>query len=84
MDVAWIPVIRPVLSFNQTRSDDRANYPFESVQVGLSNHIYEATIGLVYDGLYRHLSVLEGGTAAGSLAFMVPSNEVSSLLLICY
>ena len=50
--------------------------------VGQSNHIHEATIGLAYDGLYKHPSVLEGGTAVGSLAFMVPSNEVSSLLLI--
>ena len=50
--------------------------------VGQSNRIYEIKVGLAYDGLYRHPSVLQDGTAAGSLAFMVPSNEVSSLLLI--
>ena len=47
-----------------------------------SNRIYEVKAGLFYDGLYKHPRVLEGGAAAGSLAFMVPSNEVSSLLLI--
>ena len=41
-----------------------------------------SVVGLAYDGLYRHPRVLQGGTAAGSLAFMVPSTEVSSLLLI--
>ena len=50
--------------------------------VGQSNRIYEIKAGLTYDGLYRHPRVLEGGTAAGGLAFMIPSNEVSSLLLI--
>lgn len=50
--------------------------------VGQSNRIYEIKAGLAYDGLYRHPRVLEGGTAAGTLAFMVPSGEVSSLLLI--
>ena len=50
--------------------------------VGQSNRIYEIKVGLAYDGLYRHPRVLQGGTAAGSLAFMVPSTEVSSLLLI--
>ncbi len=50
--------------------------------VGQSNRVYEVKAGLTYDGLYRHPRVLEGGAAAGSLAFMVPSNEVSSLLLI--
>ena len=50
--------------------------------VGQSNRIYEIKVGLAYDWLYRHPRVLQGGTAAGSLAFMVPSTEVSSLLLI--
>ena len=49
---------------------------------GQSNRIYEVKAGLIYNGLYRHLRVLQGGTAAGTLAFMVPSNEVNSLLLI--
>ena len=49
---------------------------------GQSNRIYEVKVGLVYDGLYRHPRVLQGGTAAGTLAFMVPSVEASSLLLI--
>ena len=51
--------------------------------VGQSNRIHEIKTGLgYYDGLYRHPRVFQGGTVAGSLAFMVPSNEVSSLLLI--
>ena len=50
--------------------------------VGQSNRIYEVKTGLAYDGLYRHLRVFQGGTVAGSLAFMVSSNDVSSLLLI--
>ena len=50
--------------------------------VGQSNRIYEIKVGILYDGLYRHVRVLQGGTASGTLAFMVPSNEVNSLLLI--
>ena len=49
--------------------------------VGNSNVIYEPAV-LSYDGLQMHPDVLAGGTAAGSVIFIAPSNDVSSLLLI--
>ncbi len=50
--------------------------------VGSSNILYEIQSGISYDGLYKHPDVLQDGTATGNLAFVVLSDEVSSLLLI--
>ena len=51
--------------------------------VGYANVLYEAEGGVVVpDSLWKQPDALPGGTVSGNRAFMVPANEVDSLLLV--
>ncbi len=60
----------------------KMRYDLDYYMVGDSNTLYEPRRVATYHVLHEHPDILRNGMATGNLAFMVPSDEVSSLLLV--